>query len=343
LEEVIQTDNFLMLLMEYAGGEELFSRIIRKKRLPEQDAAVIFVQILKALYYLHENNIIHRDIKPENIVIQESQLALVRKDTNEMGSYCFQEVKLIDFGLSKHVGEGGSSAKTFVGTPAYVAPEVHFARQGANKKYGPRVDCFSAGVVLHVMLVGRFPEYYVDPSNIHSPRKLKLDGDCWEGIDGDVKGLVAQLMQDDENLRLTIRQALQHPWILTHVQPIAQTARELGAYDPQSFGSIPRSMRSMLEGVHTGNMPPLPPQDGERAAVLEGYNPPVPTQDGGDDTQGRRATTGHNPTSPTQYVPPFCSQTSDPPSSDPPFLAFKPPHIQPASTAAAAAILPSVR
>ncbi len=72
-------------------------------------------------------------------------------------------VKLLDFGLSKLIDPkgGGSSAKTFVGTRAYLAPEVELLAHGQGRDYGCPADCWSMGAVLHVMLVAKFPEFDV--------------------------------------------------------------------------------------------------------------------------------------------------------------------------------------
>ncbi|CAN0161810.1 unnamed protein product, partial [Laminaria digitata] len=71
--------------------------------------------------------------------------------------------KLLDFGLSKAIDAdmGGSAARTFVGTPSYLAPEVEEKRGGKGKPYGTPVDCWSLGAMLYVMLVARFPEFQV--------------------------------------------------------------------------------------------------------------------------------------------------------------------------------------
>lgn len=64
-------------------------------------------QIIRAIAHCHENGVCHRDLKPENILI----------DKND-------DVKVIDFGLSKHIDKNIRSLSTRVGTPVYMAPEV---------------------------------------------------------------------------------------------------------------------------------------------------------------------------------------------------------------------------
>ncbi|KAG5181297.1 putative death-associated protein kinase, partial [Tribonema minus] len=113
LEDVFETDDQLVLVLEYARGVELFDAILTRGRYTEDDARPIFLQVARALYYLHSLQIVHRDVKPENIMVSETADGL------------YPEAKLLDFGLSKMVGEDmGSAARTFVGTPCYLAPEV---------------------------------------------------------------------------------------------------------------------------------------------------------------------------------------------------------------------------
>jgi len=123
-------------------------------------------------------DIIHRDIKPENL--------LVLNKTDPVSNTPI--VKLLDFGLSKHAGLG-SVAKTFVGTPCYLAPEVEFTAKGQGGTYGSPVDCWSLGAVLYVMLVARFPEFERDP---HNPQRitLKLPPALWGNISEEAKDLI---------------------------------------------------------------------------------------------------------------------------------------------------------
>eukprot|EP01038_Epipyxis_sp_PR26KG_P008663 gene8663-11706_t len=196
--EVFEDVDHLLMVMEYCPGKELFDVILERKYFSEKDAKPVFAQIAQALYYLHSLNIIHRDIKPENILI-----------SNNMGNGGTMIAKLLDFGLSKNAGNG-SAAKTFVGTPCYLAPEVEYTSRGLGGTYGLPADCWSLGAVLYVMLVARFPEFEQDFSG---KVVVKLPPGLWNGISAHAKDLIRSLMNTNPAARMTAANALQHPWL----------------------------------------------------------------------------------------------------------------------------------
>lgn len=131
---------------------------------------------------------VNRDIKPENILVLPSSSYPNSQLSTSVGPHPAHPssapsggistvdngpspalplppplVKLLDFGLSKLIDPkgGGSSAKTFVGTRAYLAPEVELLAHGEGRDYGRPADCWSLGAVLFVALVGKFPEFDV--------------------------------------------------------------------------------------------------------------------------------------------------------------------------------------
>lgn len=123
--------NYLCIYTEYIDGGDL-TQLIKKHITnntsvnPEHTQKYI-IQLSSALHYLHQNNIIHRDIKPSNV--------LLTKDNN---------IKLIDFGISKICDKYLKYTKTFVGTPYYIAPE-----QFRNINYNYKVDIWGVGCLLY--------------------------------------------------------------------------------------------------------------------------------------------------------------------------------------------------
>ncbi|CAD8160254.1 unnamed protein product [Paramecium pentaurelia] len=133
----IETQMDINLIVEYGGSKNLRSYLKQfpNRKLDEDDAKLMFRQIVKAVDYCHSLNIIHRDIKLENILL---------KDNNE--------IKLIDFGFSVLVNRD-CKLGVFCGTPSYMAPEL------VNKQdyFGKPVDVWALGVLLYVLLTGHFP------------------------------------------------------------------------------------------------------------------------------------------------------------------------------------------
>eukprot|EP01034_Spumella_vulgaris_P029397 gene29397-36446_t len=198
--EVYEDSDYLMMVLEYCPGTELFDVILAKSKFSEVEARPIFAQIAKALFYLHSLNIIHRDIKPENI--------LLHKDLNPATGE--PVAKLLDFGLSKNAGAGGSAGKTFVGTPCYLAPEVEQTQKGGGSTYGLAADCWSLGAVLYVMLVGRFPEFERD---FAGKVVVRLNPALWGMVSENAKDLVRSLMNTNQFARITMANVLKHPWM----------------------------------------------------------------------------------------------------------------------------------
>merc|ERR1719265_1112560 len=123
LYDVYESKSELHLVMECAGGGELFEHVTKKKRFSEYEASDALRQMLLALNYIHSHGIVHRDVKLENFIF----------DSKSSG-----HLKLIDFGFSKMWDQtSGEKMKQSLGTLAYAAPEV------LNRSYTSQCDLWS--------------------------------------------------------------------------------------------------------------------------------------------------------------------------------------------------------
>jgi serine/threonine protein kinase len=122
---------------EYIKDGELYDFINDKAgALTEWEVIKIARQIFLALNYMHSNNIVHRDLKPENILFENIESL---------------ELKLTDFGFATFFNEKDKLELT-LGSAMYMAPELLL-----NIKYDSKVDVWSTGVMIYMLLSGKPP------------------------------------------------------------------------------------------------------------------------------------------------------------------------------------------
>jgi len=201
------------LVLEKVNDGELFTRIVKKQSLRQDETKGIFKQLLNGLAYLHGRNIIHRDIKPENILLNITPRTMAsEKQTGPWDEHELDvSVKIADFGLAKFIGEL-KFTNTLCGTPAYVAPEV----LKSSRKYSKNIDLWSAGVLLYVCLVG-FPPFSdeLGPPSMREQiieAKYAFYSPYFDQIDDLALDLISKLLVIDPDQRLDINQARNHPW-----------------------------------------------------------------------------------------------------------------------------------
>lgn len=139
-----QTPADLYLVTDFMSGGELFWHLQKEGRFSEDRAKFYIAELVMALEYLHDNDIVYRDLKPENILL----------DANG-------NIALCDFGLSK--AELKDRTNTFCGTTEYLAPELLLDETGYTKM----VDFWSLGVLIFEMCCGWSPFFAEDNQKMY--------------------------------------------------------------------------------------------------------------------------------------------------------------------------------
>ena len=186
------------IVTEYADGGDLSEKIKEQNKTPfkESDILDYFTQICLALKHIHEKKIIHRDLKSGNVFLMKSGL-----------------VKLGDFGIAKTFKNTMDKAKTMVGTPYYLSPEII---QG--KPYDNKSDIWSLGVLLYEMMTFKMPfeantlpmlsmkimrGNYTPPSSMYTK---------------DLREIVSKCLLVDPSRRPSIREILKMPILQNRIK-----------------------------------------------------------------------------------------------------------------------------
>ncbi|XP_032467121.1 serine/threonine-protein kinase Nek5 isoform X3 [Phocoena sinus] len=189
-----QENNRLFIVMEYCDGGDLMKRIKKQRGvlLSEDQILSWFVQISLGLKHIHDRKILHRDIKTQNIFLSKNGMV----------------AKLGDFGIARVLNNTMELARTCVGTPYYLSPEIC-----QNKPYNNKTDIWSLGCVLYELCTLRHP---FEGNNLHQ-LVLKI---CQARVppisprfSHDLQSLISQLFEVSPRARPSISSILKRPFL----------------------------------------------------------------------------------------------------------------------------------
>ena len=175
-----QTPDNLYMILDYCSIGDL-SYQIQLNLLEEDEAKFYIAELILAIEYLHNHNIIYRDLKPENILIDSEG-----------------HIKLADFGLAKENVINDIPNKTFCGSPHYLSPEM-LSKEGATKAS----DIYGIGAILYELISGNPPFFTQDQNEMFqniSENKLEFQ----EFFSEEIKDLLKKMLDKEPKKRIGI-------------------------------------------------------------------------------------------------------------------------------------------
>ncbi|RXW22535.1 hypothetical protein EST38_g3306 [Candolleomyces aberdarensis] len=203
LYDVIETDKYIGIILEYASGGELFDHILAHRYLREKDAAKLFSQLISGVWYIHQKKIVHRDLKLENLLLDRHR-----------------NVIITDFGFAnKFEHRADDLMQTSCGSPCYAAPELVISE---GLYVGSAVDIWSCGVILYAMLAGYLP-FDDDPANpdgdninllykyiVNTPLSFP------DYVSAEARDLLSLMLVPDPTRRATLDTVMRHSWLAAY-------------------------------------------------------------------------------------------------------------------------------
>lgn len=176
-------------VLEFVESGTIMEYVNKYGSMSEATAKKIFHQLILAIQYLHDNNIIHRDIKAENILIDSEK-----------------NIRLIDFGLATDINEFNKRLE-MCGSPDYASPEML-----NQSMYDFATDIWSAGVVLYAISTGRLPFH---KSTVEDTVRCVLSNNLFfpQSMSESLANLISGMLETTPSNRFTVEEILKHPWL----------------------------------------------------------------------------------------------------------------------------------
>lgn len=222
LLETYSSEGMLYMVFEYMEGADLCFEIVKRATAgfvySESVASHYMKQIFDAVRYCHDNDIIHRDIKPHCILLSTKENSAPVKLGGFGAAIQLTSEYVMDGEVFSHSLKLSSAVKFYlkcddkgrIGTPHFMAPEVV-----QRKPYGKPADIWSCGVLLYTLLTGTLP-FIGTKERLYEAicsGRISMLGRQWDHISDHARDLVRKMLLLDPTERITIEEALEHPWL----------------------------------------------------------------------------------------------------------------------------------
>jgi len=200
--ESFMDKKFLWIVMDYADGGDMYKKIEFQKKIsklmPETQLLDWFVQMALAIKHIHDNKILHRDLKTQNIFMTSSG-----------------EIKIGDFGIARVLQHTYDWAKTAIGTPYYLSPEIC-----QEMPYNQKSDVWSLGCILYEMVTLK----HAFDSNSMKGLVLKILRGTYPAIPShysqDLNDLIWEMLIKDPAKRPSIRKVVEKSFLASRISQL---------------------------------------------------------------------------------------------------------------------------
>ncbi|WVQ73870.1 hypothetical protein IAR50_003451 [Cryptococcus sp. DSM 104548] len=232
--DVLDTHKYIGIVLEFAGGGELFEYILANEYLKDAEGQRLFAQLISGVDYLHQKGVIHRDLKLENLLLDKHRNLIIT-----------------DFGFANSFNRAeGDLMSTSCGSPCYAAPELVVLD---TPYHGSAVDIWSCGVILFAMLSGYLP-YDDDPDNPDAGNVVDLyryimntELHYPEHVSPLGKNLLQHMLILHPEHRIKIPDIVTHPWVKNYRHMFNKSVDECEAAFQEAMYKKSKQARKELQ------------------------------------------------------------------------------------------------